>query len=119
MNGQVLTPAQRAKMFDIGLNALASIDASVRWISAEPLTFDISTEIKDANIQWLVIGAASRGSLTFQPSYQDVRKALDAADARQLPVFLKENLRRFTRREQYPPIPTVAAPMTAVQAALF
>jgi protein gp37 len=120
MFGKQLNPAQRVKMLQVALRCLDEIDVTVRWLSAEPLSFDISALIEEANLQWVVIGAATSQRRTFQPKASDVDKLLKVCDLRKIPVFFKGNLRWYPWRENYPEVaPLRQSEPEAVQAALF
>ena len=93
MFGHELTLAQQRSWFDKALNCLAQCNATVRWVSLEPLSWDCSDILaKYATwIHWAVIGAASDGHRTYQPDwnvYRRVRSALGDT-----PVFFKGNIR--------------------------
>jgi protein gp37 len=119
MNGKLLGQAQRAQMLDVALEKLDRVNVPVRWISAEPLAWDIAAAIAQANVQWLVIGAASRGSQNFQPLASDVERLLAVADRRGIPVWLKHNLSWPTSRAEYPRSFAPVHPAPAAQLSLF
>jgi protein gp37 len=109
MFGKELSVQQQRVWFAKGLRELAKIDASVRWVSLEPLSIDLS-DILLANreiINWAVIGAASDGPRTFQPDKLVLHNTLRALTC---PVFFKGNLDRKLAdeiagrwREEFPP----------------
>lgn len=110
-----LTPDQQATMLRKWLEALAACDAKKRWISIEPLSFDVSEIIKPFVdiLDWIVIGAASRDYMTFQPRESDFAKALEVLRGK--PVFFKGNLDRGLAgrvaggwREEFPVMPNVS-----------
>ena len=92
MFGHELTLAQQRKWFDKALDCLTQCDATVRWVSLEPLSWDCSdilAKYKD-KLHWAVIGAASDGNRTHQPDPTVLNNTLAALDG--LPVFFKGNL---------------------------
>jgi protein gp37 len=119
MWGKELSPPQRAKMMHVALNALGQVDVPVRWLSAEPLSFDISPLVESANLQWVVIGAATQGTKTFQPRSADVQNLLKVCDRRQIPIFFKGNLKAYPWREDYPIFEASRPEALPTQAALF
>jgi protein gp37 len=93
MFGKELTPAQQRAWFRKALKCLCACDATVRWVSLEPLSWDCSdilAEYRD-KLHWAVIGAASNGSHTFQPDWNTYRRVSAALSG--IPVFFKGNLR--------------------------
>lgn len=99
MFGQRLTKEQQIAWLRRGLQILGAADAAVKWISIEPLSFDISCEITELGkaINWAVIGAASNGLKTHQPDKHDFEMVLWALRTRQ--VFFKGNLSRELANE--------------------
>lgn len=92
MFGKELTQDQQFDWLERGLKILDGLDASVTWISIEPLSFDLSAHLVQfgKRLKWAVIGAASNGSKTFQPDQEDLTMAIYAMKGR--PVFFKGNL---------------------------
>lgn len=77
----------------------------IRWLSLEPLSFDVADMLDGYRhvIDWLVIGAASRGRTYYQPDPAYVDNVLAFADTEpRIPVFFKGNLEWEPRRENYP-----------------
>lgn len=108
MFGEHLKVSQQQKMLRRSLSILAQLPGRVRWMSFEPLSWDVSSivvEYPDA-LDWAVIGAASNGPRTFQPEPAHVRALLDVLDSRRIPVFFKGNLKGNAAaqpwREEYP-----------------
>lgn len=98
--GKRLTQNQRYKMLETTLKALDSIEAPVRWLSIEPLSDDYTRvyehwlrEHDTLPINWVVIGAASKGKTYYQPHPDHIKNALDLFDLLKIPVFFKGNLR--------------------------
>lgn len=98
MFGKPLSHEQQVKMAMAQLHALYQLAhrVPVRWMSIEPLSFDIAETLwgalELATPDWLVIGAASNGPKTYQPDPAWLRNLLDYA-GEDTPVFFKGNLR--------------------------
>lgn len=92
MFGNRLTFDQQTAWFRRGLQCLSDTSAAIKWVSLEPLSFDLSAEIVECGkaLHWAVIGAASNGRKTFQPSEHDFDMALYAMKGRE--VFFKGNI---------------------------
>jgi protein gp37 len=93
MFGKELTLNQQRAWFNKALECLCACAATVRWVSLEPLSWDCSdilAKYRD-KLHWAVIGAASDGHRTYQPSQQTLANALSALHP--LPLFFKGNLR--------------------------
>lgn len=91
MFGRRLTPSQQNAWLHKGLDFLHESPARKRWLSAEPLSFDITPTLRDSRctLDWLVVGAGSDGSRTYQPNKDDFRNLLAFVEC---PVFFKGNL---------------------------
>jgi protein gp37 len=72
---------------------LSACNARVRWLSAEPLSFNLKGILSQFLFDWIVIGAASRGKAYYQPEPEWVRDLTDEAQRFNVPVFYKGNLR--------------------------
>lgn len=93
MHGHAMTPLQREKMLDKTLDVLSRVEVPVRWMSIEPLSWDVSSIIEDhAPLQWAVIGAATNGPRVYQPNPRHVERLLEVFDDQGVPVFFKGNL---------------------------
>src|SRR3990167_5725842 len=102
--GQSLSRDQQTRMLGRALEVLAQVKARVRWMSFEPLSWDVS-EIVAAHppLQWAVIGAASAGATYYQPEPAHVGRLLAVLDDQRVPVFFKGNLLDWTpHRENFP-----------------
>lgn len=111
MFGKELSPDQQAKWFDVALQKLAECRCQWRWVSIEPLSFDVSDIIRrhKSSLDWAVIGAATNGAKRYQPAEDHLRSCLEALDGK--PVFYKGNLSPFLVnkvgskwREEFPAI---------------
>lgn len=110
MNGHELSADQQRRWLDTGLDALAKADAKVKWLSIEPLSFDIAPWIQESGFvpDWVVIGAASNGPRVYQPDPQWVWNLVDLFSAPGTPLFYKGNLRGNAAanpwREEFPTV---------------
>jgi len=76
---------------------LSKVDASVKYISFEPLltwvngfTNRLVESLKKAGINWVIIGAQSKP--TVMPKIEWVKEIVQACDKAGVKVFLKDNL---------------------------
>jgi protein gp37 len=100
MYGNALDERQQIAMVWRQLDILRKVSVPVRWMSIEPLSWDIGdawgawlgTKGGPLPLEWVVIGAATNGRKTFQPE----REWLDWVQAwawrENVPVFYKGNL---------------------------
>ncbi len=102
MFGRNLSPLQQQRMVKRLLKALSAVNVPVRWMSIEPLSFDIAPLLENSNLQWAVIGAATNGRKTYQPKPEWVANVLDTLDAQGTKVFFKGNLEWSPWREEFP-----------------
>ena len=89
--GASVTNAQEQSDAYVGLGR---IEATVKYLSYEPLLSNVVMEpqfLKDAGINWLIIGAQTKP--TVMPKVEWVREIVEAADAADIPVFLKDSLK--------------------------
>jgi protein gp37 len=115
MMGKRLTPAQQCRWFYVAVSALARCNARIKWVSFEPLSFDIADEMSGEGwedlarvINWAVIGGASNGKRHYQPDPEWVTNLVDLLDCQESPVFFKGNLRgnlaAIAWREEFPEV---------------
>ncbi len=107
-----LTLDQQRSMVFKQLDVLSSFPRHVRWMSVEPLSFDIADVFEHwirsrehaslFPLQWVVIGAATNGGKVYQPERAWVQRLLDLCDARGIKVFFKGNLEWSPWREEFP-----------------
>jgi protein gp37 len=103
MFGKRLSLAQQARMLETMLKVLNDLKhGSVRWMSIEPLSFDIAPLLVDSNLQWAVIGAATNGMKAYQPRPEWVCNVLEVLDKQGTKVFFKGNLVWSDWREDFP-----------------
>ncbi|MBZ0291884.1 MAG: phage Gp37/Gp68 family protein [Anaerolineae bacterium] len=108
--GKQLNGWQRSAMLQTSLKALRDIDARVKWMSFEPLSWNVSHFLwgyPDV-LDWAVIGAASNGKQLFPPDEKHFRDLMSFLNLKHIPVFFKGNLRSLpiaaqNWREDFPP----------------
>jgi len=105
MLGHTLSFDQQKRMVKRQLDALSQLNVNVRWMSVEPLSFDIAPLLDNAPLEWVVIGAATNGRKTYQPNAEWVQNLLDTMDEQSIPVFFKGNLQWSPWREHFPSMP--------------
>jgi protein gp37 len=69
MFGKRLSRGQQAQMLKRSLDVLQQVNVPVRWMSFEPLSWDVSTVVANSPnvLNWAVIGAASNGRNEYPP----------------------------------------------------
>lgn len=98
MMGKPLTLDQQRAMLRTTLGILATLRVPVRWLSIEPISFDVSGCLDEAYelygqaIQWAVIGAASNGAKVYQPNSIFVHRAKESLRQMGAAIFYKGNL---------------------------
>ncbi len=110
MFGKELSLDQQHRMLGKTLKELVDVQATVRWLSAEPLSFDISSLFWEMYymvppnqwLNWIIIGAASKGRETYQPDPQWVANLIQICDFMGVSVFFKGNLDWGEWREEWP-----------------
>ena len=110
--GQLLSPKGGARALAAYLRQMAQIQASVRFLSIEPLWFDVAPALAEwlaANgraarlpFEWAIIGAASNGRRVYQPEKAWTAGLLRLLDEQGIPVFFKGNLDWPDWREEFP-----------------
>ncbi len=87
------------------LDAMQNVDATIRWVSFEPLLESVGIEDLDP-LEWVVIGGQTgRGSC--QPDDEWIDELLISAGDR--PVFFKENITQYPVSRRRYELPAVAA----------
>ena len=107
--GQLMSETGGARALAAYLRHMRNIEATVRFMSIEPLWFDVApvfeewlTQEGELPFEWAIIGAASNGSRVFQPEVAWTGRLLDVLDGQGVPVFFKGNLEWPKWREGYP-----------------
>ena len=111
MFGKKLSFRQQQRMVTRQLEILNQINVPVRWMSIEPLSFDIAPLIENSPLEWAVIGAATNGNKTYQPEAVWVQNVLDVLDAQATAIFFKGNLVWKPWREELPSTHERSLPM--------
>jgi protein gp37 len=106
MMGRELSHEQQVKMLIRTLDVLKQVNAPVKWMSIEPLSWDVAPLFDDCGLRWMVIGAASNGRKYYQPKPEWVEGLLNQAAQQQIPVFFKGNLEWSPRFNEFPVTPT-------------
>lgn len=108
--GKELSANQRNRMLKTSLKSLGQVNASVRWMSFEPLNNDYSHIVEDYEgvINWAVIGAMSKGREFFPPHRNDFDYMMTVLDNQSIPVFFKGNMSSLITnksewRDEFPP----------------
>ncbi len=114
MFGKRLSYRVQARWLSRALDALHTVDAPVRWMSIEPLSFDIAPLLEGRSLQWAVIGAATNGPKTYQPEAEWVENVLTVLDDMSAAVFFKGNLDWDPWREEFPSIVSASSLSTPV-----
>ncbi|HRF94541.1 MAG TPA: DUF5131 family protein [Aggregatilineales bacterium] len=102
MFGKPLNFDQQKRMVTRQMDILSKVSAKTRWMSIEPLSFDIAPLLVDSPLEWVVIGAATNGVKTYQPHPDWIANVLQVMDTQNTPVFFKGNLVWDTWREEFP-----------------
>jgi protein gp37 len=95
--GKRLSHRQQIAMLRRGLDILREVKArtgNLVWMSAEPVSWDLTQVIDSEHpLDWIVIGAASKGPRYYQPDPEHIRRLLTVMDASHTPVFFKGNIK--------------------------
>lgn len=105
MFGKPLSFDQQKRMVRRQVEVLSQLSVPIKWMSIEPLSFDIAPLLEESHLQWAVIGAATNGSKTYQPEASWVKNVLNVLDAQNTKVFFKGNLVWNEWREDFPILP--------------
>lgn len=122
MWGKQLNSFQQQTWLQASLAALDNCDASIKWMSIEPLSFDMAwiLEREQAELQWAVIGAASNGAKIYQPDPVWVENMIIQLQSTNTPIFFKGNLKgNAAAKVWYEDFPTTKPVMPPVQQVMF
>lgn len=107
--GHMMKAEGGARALKSYLQHMTKIQAKTRFMSIEPLWFDVSPVFDDwlkeydrLPFEWAIIGAASNGSKIYQPEREWTQNLLDILDAQEIPVFFKGNLEWDEWRDEFP-----------------
>ena len=107
-NCYVGVTATGLQMFNKAMFNLQKVEASVKYISFEPLLEELQmcsswlTLFGKPIIDWLIIGQQTLVSAKTEPKIEWIREIVEAADKAGIPVFLKDNLKPLIITEGYP-----------------
>lgn len=97
--GHLMKPEGGAKALSAYLRHMGQIQATIRFMSIEPLWFDVAPvfekwleQHEKLPFEWVIIGAASNGRRLFQPNQSWTQSLLNILDAQHIPVFFKGNM---------------------------
>jgi len=102
------------KMLDVAVDKLEDIQASVKFISFEPLleklTLSLDYAFYYSGISWCIIGQQTPANARTTPKIEWVKEIVEAADRAGIPVFLKDNLEslmtvdniNWMKRQEFP-----------------
>jgi len=82
------------------IKSLDDVDAIVRYLSIEPLLFNVGGALLDG-LDWVIVGAQT-GPGAKPVDRRDVQELLDGADCYRTPIFLKDNLKWPDPRQEFP-----------------
>lgn len=109
MFGKPLNATQQANMVSQQLAHLKEVDVPVRWMSIEPLAFDIAAVFEKwmsvhgrLPLEWAVVGAASNGPKLYQPDPKFVERVHKRLRNSQVAIFHKGNLDWDPHLEEFP-----------------
>lgn len=109
--GHLMSETGGARALMAYLRHLREVEAEVRFMSIEPLWFDVAPVFEawlrdegELPFEWAIIGAASDGSRVFQPERAWTAGLLDVLDGAGVDVFFKGNLEWAEWREGFPPV---------------
>jgi protein gp37 len=95
MNDQILTPSQQAQNLAVTLQILKDTNATIKWMSVEPLAWDCAGIFDRVQpmLDWVVIGAATRGREVYQPRPDWISDLIYTLHDQGTRIFFKGNLR--------------------------
>ena len=109
--GTPLSRHQQERMLETTLKALENANAETKFMSFEPLSWDVSHIVADYTgvLDWAIIGAASRGNTKYAPPLEAYLKLQEVLDWQGVDTFYKGNMRCLPEafanwREDFPPI---------------
>ena len=96
--GHLMSVTGAARALEKYLEAMEQVTATVRFLSIEPLWFDIDPVLKRwlthdrLPFEWAIIGAASKGSRHYWPPAFMVERVVGRLEKAGIPVFFKGNM---------------------------
>lgn len=90
-----LNQVQKERMLHTSLRSLAKVDVPIRWMSFEPLSWDVTPIVAQypGVLQWAVIGAASNGRKKYPANVRHVRDLVQVLEDQGVPIFYKGNIK--------------------------
>jgi protein gp37 len=86
------------KTVGLRLNYLRNTDATIKFVSFEPLLAPIETDLE--GMDWIIIGAQTQ---PYKPPKKEwVDRIIKEARSHNIPIFLKNNLKWTPRIQEYP-----------------
>lgn len=100
MWGRALSQNQKERMLRRTLSSLRDAKASIKWMSCEPLSWNVAPIIREFPdvLDWVVIGAASNGSKYYAPADNDFLALSVLLWEFNIPVFYKGNMKVMGKR---------------------
>lgn len=95
MNGQTFSEGQQKQMLFTTLGCLKDTNATIKWMSVEPLAWDAAPVFDRAQpkLDWIVIGAATSGHKVYQPRPEWITDLIEVLRDQGTRIFFKGNLR--------------------------
>ncbi len=97
--GHLMSETGGARGLKAYLKHMKHIKATVRFMSIEPLWFDVAPVLEqwletegELPFEWAIIGAASNGSRVFQPKREWTAGLVEQLNAQKVPIFFKGNM---------------------------
>lgn len=107
--GHLMSETGGARALQAYLRHMKNIQAKVRFMSIEPLWFDVAPVFEEwletegeLPFEWAIIGAASNGSREYQPRIEWTSSLIDLLNAAAIPMFFKGNLEWDEWRDEFP-----------------
>ncbi len=107
--GHAMSESGAARALHVYMRHLQKVEATVRFLSAEPLSFDVAAVLENLlaregklPFEWVLIGAASNGSRVLQPKADWTTRLIELLDEQRIPIFFKGNLIWDEWREEFP-----------------
>lgn len=98
--GHLMSAEGGARALLAYLHHMEEVEATVRFMSIEPLWFDVAPVFKEylrshtrLPFEWAIIGAASNGATIYQPDSAWVSRLMGLLDDANVPIFMKGNIR--------------------------
>ncbi len=109
--GHLMSETGGARALNAYLRHMQKIDAKVRFMSVEPLWFDVVPvfetwllEEGQLPFEWAIIGAASNGSRVFQPDEGWTANLIGLLNEQHVPIFFKGNMEWEVWYQSFPEV---------------